>query len=195
VPHRAHDESSDLDLVALVTAAKRGDPSAIAQLLFTLRPIVFRFCRARLGHGPISAAAEDVTQEALLAIFMALPRYEARQGFSFRWFALAIAARKIADAQRAAARSRVDLVSQLPDRVGPEDNAPEQQALVSERAQQLRTVMQILPPQQRAILGLRIVLGLDANDTAKALGMSATAVRVAEHRALRTLRNRPELEG
>ena len=55
--------------------------------------------------------------------------------------------------------------------------------------------MQILPPQQRAILGLRIVLGLDANDTAKALGMSATAVRVAQHRALRTLRNRPELEG
>ena len=50
--------------------------------------------------------------------------------------------------------------------------------------------MQILSPQQRAVLSLRIVVGLNANDAARALGMSAAAVRVAQHRALRALRIR-----
>jgi RNA polymerase sigma-70 factor, ECF subfamily len=190
VPHLADEDSPDLDSVELLAGAMRGDPSAIGRLFFTLRPIVHRFCRARLGHGPISAAADDVAQEALLAIFTALPRYEVRHGIPFRAFALTIAMRRVADAQRAAARNRTDLVAQPLDRPGPDEDSPEQHALAAEQAVRLRRLMQILSPQQRAVLSLRIVVGLNANDTARALGMSASAVRVAQHRALRALRSR-----
>ncbi len=190
VPHLADEGSPDLDSTELLAGAMRGDPSAIGRLFFTLRPIVHRFCRARLGHGPISAAADDVAQEALLAIFTALPRYEVRQGISFRAFALTITMRRVADAQRAAVRNRTDLVAQPLDWPGPDENAPEQHALAAEQAVRLRGLMQTLSPQQRAILSLRIVVGLTANDTARALGMSASAVRVAQHRALRILRSR-----
>ena len=45
-----------------------------------------------------------------------------------------------------------------------------------------------LPPMQREILILRIATGLSADDTATALGTTAGAVRVAQHRALTKLR-------
>jgi RNA polymerase sigma-70 factor (ECF subfamily) len=45
-----------------------------------------------------------------------------------------------------------------------------------------------LPSQQREILTLRVAVGLSAEETAVALGMTAGAVRVAQHRALAKLR-------
>ena len=41
---------------------------------------------------------------------------------------------------------------------------------------------------QREILTLRVGVGLSAEETAEALGMTAGAVRVAQHRALAKLR-------
>jgi RNA polymerase sigma-70 factor (ECF subfamily) len=48
--------------------------------------------------------------------------------------------------------------------------------------------MDVLPGQQREILLLRVGVGLSAEETADALGMTAGAVRVAQHRALAKLR-------
>jgi RNA polymerase sigma-70 factor (ECF subfamily) len=49
-------------------------------------------------------------------------------------------------------------------------------------------LMQQLPAQQREILTLRVAVGMSTDETAAALGMSAGAVRVAQHRALNKLR-------
>jgi RNA polymerase sigma-70 factor (ECF subfamily) len=50
-------------------------------------------------------------------------------------------------------------------------------------------LLDTLPPRQREILVLRIILGMTAEETAAAVGLgSAGAVRVAQHRALATLR-------
>jgi RNA polymerase sigma-70 factor, ECF subfamily len=184
--------TADLDSVPteLLTAAMQGDTWATARLFVMLRPIIHRFCRARLGHDRILVAPDDVVQEALLAIFTALPRYKITHGIPFRAFVLAIAMQKVVDAQRAAARNRTDLVTQPLDRLGPDENPPEQHALAAEQVVRLRRLLQTLPPQQRAVLGLRVVIGLSAHETARALGISAVAVRVAQHRALRALRSR-----
>ncbi|MFC9251234.1 sigma factor-like helix-turn-helix DNA-binding protein [Amycolatopsis thailandensis] len=48
-----------------------------------------------------------------------------------------------------------------------------------------------LPGQQREIMVLRSLVGLSADDTALALGCSVQAVRLAQHRALTTLRPTP----
>ena len=45
-----------------------------------------------------------------------------------------------------------------------------------------------LPDAQQEILRLRVGVGLSADETAEALGMTAGAVRVAQHRALAKLR-------
>jgi RNA polymerase sigma-70 factor (ECF subfamily) len=48
--------------------------------------------------------------------------------------------------------------------------------------------MSHLPEQQREIIVLRVAVGMSSDETAAALGMTPGAVRVAQHRALATLR-------
>jgi len=55
-------------------------------------------------------------------------------------------------------------------------------------AQRARALLARLPGHQRELLVLRVLTGLSAEETGAALGMSAGAVRVAQHRALGRLR-------
>ena len=57
------------------------------------------------------------------------------------------------------------------------------------------SMLATLPSRLREILVLRVGVGLSAQETADALGMTAGAVRVAQHRALRELRERWAQEG
>src|SRR5215475_14169717 len=91
----------------LVARAVRGDPDATAALLELMRPGVVRYCRAHLGRtGAGYTTADDVSQEVCLAVLAALPRFR-DEGRPFAAFVYGIAAHKIADAQRAAARHLV----------------------------------------------------------------------------------------
>jgi RNA polymerase sigma-70 factor (ECF subfamily) len=55
-------------------------------------------------------------------------------------------------------------------------------------ADRARELLEHLPPNLRELLVLRVAVGLSAEDTGRVLGMSAGAVRVAQHRALSRLR-------
>jgi RNA polymerase sigma-70 factor (ECF subfamily) len=61
-------------------------------------------------------------------------------------------------------------------------------------AESIMTDLEALPPAQREILVLRIVLGLSAEETALRVGTTPGAVRVAQHRALSRLRARARSE-
>src|SRR5919201_381861 len=92
-------------LDAAVAEAVAGDRNALREVLETIRPIVVRYCRARVGTGDRSGlSADDVAQEVCLAAITALPRYK-DQGRPFLAFVYGIAAHKVADAHRAAARN------------------------------------------------------------------------------------------
>ena len=54
----------------------------------------------------------------------------------------------------------------------------------------VRRLLATLPPRERDAVGCIDGLGLDVEATARALGISAVAVRVARHRGLRKLRAR-----
>lgn len=174
--------------VDLVTMAVQGKRDAVEALLAQLRPQIVRYCRARLG--PVSGGyttADDVAQEVCVAIFGALPRFR-DQGVPFSAFVFGIAARKVADAHRAAVRGfPLSIVDEVPERAdaGP---GPEQQALASDLARQLHVLLGELTETQRDIIVLRVAVGLPADEVGKVLGMSAAAVRVAQSRALHRLR-------
>ena len=55
-------------------------------------------------------------------------------------------------------------------------------------AERARALLAQLPTHLRELLILRVVTGLSAEETGNVLGMSAGAVRVAQHRALARLR-------
>jgi len=101
----------------LVTAAMAGDRQAVGRVLTIIRPLVVRYCRARLGAPDrSSASADDVAQEVCLAVLTALPGYRV-QGKPFLAFVYGIAAHKVIDAHRASARNRSEPVADIPDRV------------------------------------------------------------------------------
>jgi len=126
-----------------------------------------------------------------LAAITALPRYK-DQGRPFLAFVYGIAAHKVADAHRAQGRNRADATDTLPDRPSLEAG-PEQMAIDSEAAARMNRLLAILPDKQREILVLRVVVGMSAEETAEAVGSTAGAVRVAQHRALARLKG--ELNG
>ncbi|MFI7441034.1 sigma-70 family RNA polymerase sigma factor [Nonomuraea indica] len=184
--------TDDSDLRELTSLAVQGDRGAIESLLAELRPMVVRYCRARLGR--VSGQyhiADDVAQEVCIAVLSALPRYR-DMGRPFASFVFGIASHKVADALRSSVRSAVP-TQDLPD--GPDDGpGPEETVVRYIEVEHARRLLARLPDNQRELLLLRVVSGLSAEETGNVLGMSPGAVRVAQHRALARLRQMAELE-
>ncbi|HLR99178.1 MAG TPA: sigma-70 family RNA polymerase sigma factor [Mycolicibacillus parakoreensis] len=175
-------------LDAAVAQAASGDRDALRDVLETIRPLVVRYCRARVGSGERSGqSADDVAQEVCLATLTALPRYR-DQGRPFLAFVYGIAAHKVADAHRAGARNRAYASESIPE-MAAVDTGPLQRVLKSDSADRMNRLLAVLPAKQREILTLRVVVGLSAEETATAVGSTPGAVRVAQHRALARLRS------
>lgn len=180
------DVNAQSPLADMARAAMDGDARALEPLMVGVRARAFRYARARLGRFPHAAgAAEDAAQEVCIAVLTSLSRYDER-GVPFEAYVYSICARKVADVQRAAIRHPV------PTDDVPEDAdlsaGPEELAVEGAQADEAWSLLQELPPHQRELLTLRVAVGLSADETAQSLGMTAGAVRVAQHRALTRLR-------
>ncbi len=175
-------------LAEVAARATAGEQAAVAELLAQLRPLVVRYCRARLGRsgGGAYTTADDVAQEVCLAVLGALPRYR-DMGRPFMAFVFGIAAHKVADAHRGAVRDLAEPVEVLPDRPDPA-SGPETRAVMSDALDKVRALLAQLTAVQREIVVLRVAVGLSAEETGAAVGMSPGAVRVTQHRALSRLR-------
>jgi len=127
-----------------------------------IHAFVFRYCRARVGRvGRSFAVADDLARDVSLAVLAALPR-GGDGGRPVLAFVYAIAS------------SRVDQATGGKTWAG---GGPE-----------LRRLLATLPETQREVVLLRMILGLSAEETAEAVGMSSSAVRLTQHRALQRLR-------
>ena len=173
------------ELTELVSAAQAGDRSALEQLLARTRPQIHRYVLSRLVD---RASAEDVTQEVAMAVVSGLHRYVDTGRSPLAWM-FGIAANKVNEVHRAGGRRRESLVEVPPDR-GDDMHRPDVVVSGLETTRELAVLLAELPPPQGEILRLRIAAGLSADETADVLGMTAGAVRVAQHRALRRLRTR-----
>lgn len=173
----------------LVGLAAGGDPDAVAELIGQIRPGVVRYCRAHLGRlGGRYTTADDVAQEVCIAVLGSLPRYR-DEGRPFASFVFGIAAHKVVDAQRAAARHMVVTPTEMTIERADAAPGPEQQALSLDTTRRLSELLGHLSELQREIVVLRVAVGLSAEEVGSAVGMTAAAVRVAQSRALSRLRN------
>jgi RNA polymerase sigma-70 factor, ECF subfamily len=177
----------DAELTRLARTAATGDRRALDGLLRAAGPLLVRYCRGRLGQrAPGLSSPEDVAQEVVIALCSALPRYRDIDT-PFMAFAYGIARNKVADAYRAAARDRSDPVDDLPETTDVADG-PEHAVVGATRMTELMALVDRLPPQQRDIVVLRVLGEMTAEETARAIGSTPGAVRVAQHRALGKLR-------
>lgn len=153
------------------TAAKGGDRAAMESLLAALYDQVHAVCRRICAN---DADADDTTQDALISIVRALPRFDGRS--AVRTWAHRVATNAALDelrrrgrradpdtdlhsAQRAADLSAPGLADRVVDRLTLDDALAE------------------LPPDFRAAVVLRDVVGMEYADIADALGVPVGTVR------------------
>lgn len=182
---------NDVELSSLVPAAQGGDRKALQQIMRAIHPQVLRYTRARISGGKMPTA-EDVAQEICLAVATSLPKY-IDTGRPFMAFVYGIAFNKVADAHRTLSRDKTHATDEVPDQEF-SGGTPEEWAIVSAGSNRVRTLLDVLSEKSREIITLRVFVGLSAEETAQVVGSSAGAVRVAQHRALATLRKAIEDE-
>ncbi|WP_430335762.1 RNA polymerase sigma factor ShbA [Rhodococcus sp. ACT016] len=170
-----------------VPRAVAGDREARERVVAVLYPLVRRYCFARLGRCALQSVAEDVAHEVCVALMTALPRFS-DHGSSFLTYVYAIAAHKVADARRAAARTCAPLEDA--GELACPDAGPEERAIEVESEELAKELVATLPPRYREIVVMRLVWGMSAAETAQALGTTPGAIRIAQHRALGRLRTR-----
>jgi RNA polymerase sigma-70 factor, ECF subfamily len=183
---KARSAQRDAELNDLARLASTGDRPALDRLLKRIRPLVVQYCRARIGNGMLgSQAAEDVAQDALVAVCSALERWRPEKRVMA--FIYGIASNKVVDAYRAAGRDRSVPTEGVPD--SPDlSPGPEQAAVLRSDVEELRAMLDQLPDHHREVLVLRLALGLSAVETAQTVGSTSGAVRVTQHRAMAKLR-------
>jgi RNA polymerase sigma-70 factor (ECF subfamily) len=178
--------ADDEGLTTVIEEVIAGGVDAVEHLVNAIRPLVTRYCRARLGRAAGWArSADDVAQEAVLAVVGALPAYR-RLGRPFLAFVFGIAAHKVLDAHRVTRQAGFSQAAS--DEKSRTDDASSAQARYEALSRRLGDLLEKLPPRQREVLILRVVVGLSAEETASAVGSTPGAVRVAQHRALARLR-------
>jgi RNA polymerase sigma-70 factor (ECF subfamily) len=187
-------ELTEVDVEAMVRDARAGDARALGQLYDAYRDRVARFATGRLGD---AEKAEDVTSETFEAVLRNLGSY--RAGTDFEAWLFTIAHRRVADVFRRRSRRRevaLDEAVQMTDRGGraalpvplPAVGGPEEAVLAAERRAEVAGAFRRLRADQQEVLALRVLGGLSATQVGEVLGKSEGAVRVAQHRALRSLR-------
>lgn len=162
----------------LMRAANRGDQRSYARLLAAVTPVVRGIVRAR-GGGLGVEGCEDVVQEVLLTIH--LKRQSWREDSPLRPWLYAVTRHKVIDAFRARGR-RIE--------VPVEDFAEVLQAPPGEdplEARDMARVIDRLEPRAAQIVRAIGIEGESAAEAGARLGMSEGAVRVALHRALKTV--------
>lgn|SRR5262249_12362321 len=154
-----------VDVVELVRSAQRGDVLAMSQLLDTLAPYVGRLCGAIALE-----ASEDAAQETLITVFRQLRSL--RDPDAIWGWTRTIALREAVRAARPPTRTPSG--SDLPSAT---------HVANPELAGDVRRVLELLSPEQRAILVLRDLHGLDENEAARILGVARGTVKSRLHRA------------
>jgi RNA polymerase sigma-70 factor, ECF subfamily len=169
------------ELRALMTASLDGDGEAYHQLLERLTSHLRAYCRhrfARIGHGPTEA--EDLLQEALMAVHTHRDTYDRTQPFT-PWIH-AIARYKFLDYLRRTKSSFKD----IPMESAEELTATSDVAAVESGLDLERLMSSISSKARRAIEYVKLE-GLSASEAAARCGMSESAVKVAVHRGLKAL--------
>jgi RNA polymerase sigma-70 factor (ECF subfamily) len=159
-----------------------GDADAFGNLVESYHQPVYNLCYRMLGD---QYEAEDAAQEAFLRAYKSLDRYDSTRSFS-TWL-LSIAAHYCIDQLR---KRRMKLVSldALPyqELRDPSPN-PEGSLRYSEDQQQVRALLEILSPTDRAAVVMRYWYDFSYDEISNALNLSLSAVKSRLHRARRTL--------
>src|SRR3954469_12749383 len=176
------------DLDTALQRARAGEESGFLELWRALHPMLLRFLRVYDGEGP-----EDVASDTWLQAIRDLPGFVG-DATDFRRWLFTIARHRAIDAGRSRARRPLTLVGDVTSLHDPRRTpSAEEQVMDRMSTEDALAALLRLPPAQAELVALRVLADLDVPTVAGIVGMSSGAVRVAVHRALRTLAQSPGL--
>jgi RNA polymerase sigma-70 factor (ECF subfamily) len=170
-----------LDWSALMARAQDGDRDAYRALLEDIAPYLRSLAR-RYFRQP--AEAEDAVQDVLLAIHMVRHAYDPARPFG-PWL-VAVANRRLIDRLRRQTRRHareMEFSSEHETFAAPAANLD-----VVAREAALSDAIEKLPPDQRDAIRMLKLNEMSLKEAAAASGRSVAALKVATHRAVKTLR-------
>jgi RNA polymerase sigma-70 factor (ECF subfamily) len=167
----------------VLTAAQAGAAWAFETLYRDLSPSVTGYLRL---HG--AAEPDDLASETFLGVFTGLAAFRGDEQ-ALRAWVFTIAHRRLVDDWRR--RSRRPQVADEPvDLAGHVGGDVEDDVLVRVGTETVHRLCAELPPDQRAVLLLRILADLTVEQVAQVLSRSLGATKALQRRGLRALRDR-----
>ena len=190
VPDEAmSDPTSSEHQRVLVLAIRKGDETAVRELVRQLNPRLFRVARGIVNS---DAAAEDVVQKAYISAFTHLDQFREEAAFSTWITRITInAARMHVRSERQ--HDQYDIVSEFhhPDQTSMPDpfESPEDSAVRHQAARLLHDAVSKLPDSLRLVFMLREVEDMDIHEIAHDLQLHPITVKTRLFRARRKLRS------
>jgi RNA polymerase sigma-70 factor (ECF subfamily) len=163
----------------LVRRAQEGYVDAYEALVARHAPRAYRVALRLLGN---SHDAEDVTQEALIAAWQALPRFRADASFA-TWLYRIVTTRALNAINRSRRTDSAPTDSELHDT----GRGPADQVERAQTADAVTAAVAALPPPQQLALVLHEFEGLSYAQIAEITASTVPAVRSHLYRARRTL--------
>jgi RNA polymerase sigma-70 factor (ECF subfamily) len=201
------------DEADLVASLRRGEEDAFARLIETHHPAMVRLA---MNYVPSRAVAEEVAQEAWLAVLQGLDGFEGRSSLK-TWIFRILMNRAMSRGQRehrsVPFSALFDSAKDPPEpAVDPDrfrgarerwpggwaqfpaswEGAPEARLLSQESLDHVAKAIDALPPSQREVISLRDVEGLSSREVCNVLQITETNQRVLLHRARSKVRRAME---
>ena len=180
------------DDAGLVERLRAGDESAFGELVRRYQSRLLRLAEATVGS---HAVAEEACQETWLAVVRGLERFEGRSSFrTWLYRILLNRARSTAGREQRAGRPDDEVVERF-DANGawaeppvPWSDRVDDRLVAEQLSRRVQELLPTLPEQQRQVVILRDVEGLEAGDVTTLLGISDGNQRVLLHRGRAKLR-------
>ncbi len=169
----------------LARAALAGDQSAYAALMRRHREAVFRLARHHAGE---ECEALDITQEAFIAAFAALRRFDGER--PFRAWLLRIALNKCRDwSRRRKVRRLLTFARPIDEAAAIADPGldPEAALRSASAVEHIRREVQALPARLREPLILCAIEGMSQDEAAQLLGVSRKTIETRIYRGRQKL--------
>jgi len=160
--------SERVEELDLVGRSQRGDTSAFDELVTKYRARIFRLAYCIVKN---EDDAWDITQEAFLLSWLSIQRFERRASFYTWLYSVTINVTRNS-LRRKGWRNDVELSDSIPDSsVGPEKNCQH-----TEIREWVNWALAELSPEQRAVVKLKELKGLQYREIAQALNLSIGTV-------------------
>lgn len=168
----------------LVRRAQEGDKSAFEALVRKHQDEVFTLALRLVNKHDLAA---DVSQEAFIRAWRALPRFRGESAFG-TWLYRIVVNTAWTLRKRSRRHQAVSLEEGAFD-VRDSGVTPEQSGEGAVLRESLQRELELLAPAQRSVVVMKDVYGYSHQEVAESLGISVTAAKVRLHRARKKLRD------